>query len=157
LSNIVIANKDPELHLALVQAYNDWIVEYCSYDTARMGAAILIPNRGVDQALSEIKRLGSEPGVVGALLGCWPPGDTDFPDEDDPVFEALAEQRLPAHIHVGLVNDFPQDIYTPGRLAASRAEGDLRFMKALPPMMQVLQSGVLDRVPELPFVMVEVD
>src|SRR5665213_1469774 len=44
-----------------------------------------------------------------------------------------------------------------GCCTAGHAEGDLRFMKALTPFVQFLNSGVLDRVPDLPIVFVEVD
>ena len=32
LSHIVISNKDPELHLEMVRAYNDWLIDYCAHD-----------------------------------------------------------------------------------------------------------------------------
>jgi predicted TIM-barrel fold metal-dependent hydrolase len=117
----------------------------------------LLPNRGIDQALAEIARVGHRTGVTGALMGCYPHGDTDLVEEDDQVFHALAEAGLPLHIHVGLVNEFPADVYAPGRMSAGRAAGDLRFMQAVPVLVQFLNSGVLDRVPALPIVFVEVD
>jgi uncharacterized protein len=157
LSHIVIANPDPDLHLAMVQAYNDWLIEYCAHDPARLGAMVLLPNRGVDQALAEIERVGQRTGVTGVLMGCYPHGDTDLVEEDDKVFHALADAGLPLHVHVGLVNEFPADVYAPGRITAGRAAGDLRFMQAVPVLVQFLNSGVLDRVPELPIVFVEVD
>lgn len=157
LSHIVIANQDPELHLAMVQAYNDWLIEYCSYEPSRLGAIVLLPNRGIDQAIAEIERVAGRTGVVGALMGCYPHGDLDLADEDDRMFRALAETGLPLHVHVGLVNAFPTDMYAPGRITVGHAEGDLRFTKALPVFVQLLNSGVLDRVPDLPIVFVEVD
>jgi predicted TIM-barrel fold metal-dependent hydrolase len=157
LSHMVIANQDPELHLAMVQAYNDWLIDYCSHDPTRLGAIVLLPNRGVEQAVAEIERLAGRTGVAGALLGCYPHGDTDIAVEDDAVWHALAEARLPLHVHVGLVNEPPQDIYAPGRVTAGHAAGDLRFLQAPTIMVQVLNSGVFDRVPDLDVVMVEVD
>ena len=83
LSHIVIANQDPDLHLAMVQAYNDWLIDYCAYEPSRLGAIVLLPNRGIDQALAEIERVGHRTGVTGALMGCYPHGDTDLIEEDD--------------------------------------------------------------------------
>jgi predicted TIM-barrel fold metal-dependent hydrolase len=157
LSHIVIANPDPDLHLAMVRAYNDWLIDYCAHDPSRLGAMILLPNRGIDQAASEIERVGQSTAVTGALMGCYPHGDTDLVEEDDYVFRALAEAGLPLHIHVGLVDQYPADVYAPGRITAGRAAGDLRFMQAVPVLVQLLNSGVLDRVPDLPIVFVEVD
>jgi predicted TIM-barrel fold metal-dependent hydrolase len=42
-------------------------------------------------------------------------------------------------------------------MTAGRAAGDLRFMQAVPVLVQFLNSGLLDRVPTLPIVFVEVD
>ena len=61
LSHLVIANQEPDLHLAMVQAYNDWLTEYCAYDPARLGAMIMLPNRGVDEAVAEIERVAGAP------------------------------------------------------------------------------------------------
>jgi predicted TIM-barrel fold metal-dependent hydrolase len=157
LSHIVIANKDADLHLAMVRAYNDWLIEYCSYDTKRLGAIFLLPNRGVDQAIQEIDRVADMGGVAGALMGCYPHGDTDIDEVDDPVFRHLADREIPLHVHVGLVNEFPSDVYAPGRVSAGRAAGDMRFLTAPPVMVQFLISGVFDRIENLNVVMVEVD
>jgi predicted TIM-barrel fold metal-dependent hydrolase len=157
ISQIVIANQDPELHLAMVQAYNDWLIDYCSHDPSRLGAIVLLPNRGVDQAVAEIERVAGRTGVVGALVGCYPHGDKDIDVEDDKAWQALVDARLPLHIHVKLVDDAPQDVYAPGRISAGRAAGDLRFLDAPAIMVQFLNSGVFDRVPDLDIAMVEVD
>jgi predicted TIM-barrel fold metal-dependent hydrolase len=157
ISQIVIANPDPELHLAIVQAYNDWLIEYCGHDPSRLCAIILLPNRGVDQAVAEIERLAGRTGVVGALAGCFPHGDKDLAVEDDRVWQALVSAKLPLHIHVGLVDSPPTDIYAPGKVTAGRAAGDLRFLQAPAIMVQFLNGGVFDRVPGLDIVMVEVD
>lgn len=157
ISQIVIANQDPELHLAMVQAYNDWLIDYCSHDPSRLGAIVLLPNRGVDQAVAEIERVAGRTGVVGALVGCYPHGDKDIDVEDDKAWQALVDARLPLHIHVKLVDDAPQDVYAPGRISAGRAAGDLRFLDAPAIMVQFLNSGVFDRVPGLDIAMVEVD
>ena len=57
LSQIVITHQDPALHLLMVQAYNDWLIEYCAHDPSRLGAIMLLPNRGVEQAVAEIERV----------------------------------------------------------------------------------------------------
>ena len=157
LSQLVIATRDPELHLAMVQAYNDWLAEYASCEPTRLGGIALIPNRGIEQAVSEIRRVATQPGIAGLLIGCFPHGDTDLVPEDDPVWEAAIETGLPLHVHVKLVNEYPQDIYAPGRITQGRSEGDLRFLQAPVLMVQFLNAGVLERMPELKLVFAEVD
>jgi uncharacterized protein len=157
ISQIVIANRDPELHLAMVRAYNDWLIDYCAHDPSRLGAIVLLPNRGVEQATAEIERVAGRAGVVGALVGLYPHGDKDLDVEDDKVWQGLVDARLPLHVHVKLVDEPPEDVYAPGRISAGRAAGDLRFLDAPAIMVQFLNSGVFDRVPGLDVVMVEVD
>jgi predicted TIM-barrel fold metal-dependent hydrolase len=157
LSQIVISAQDPAFHLMMVQAYNDWLIEYCAHDPARLGAIILLPNRGIEQAVAEIERVAGRPGVVGALVGLFPHGDKDLSTADDAVWQALVEADLPAHIHVKLVDEPPEDVYSPDRITAGRAAADLRFLDAPTIMVQFLNSGVFNRVPGLDVVMAEVD
>ncbi|HEX7096038.1 MAG TPA: amidohydrolase family protein [Acidimicrobiales bacterium] len=157
LSHLVIATPEPDLHLAMVRAYNDWLIEYCSHDPSRLGAIPLVPNRGIDQALAEIERVAGHPAVKGLLVGLYPHGDKDLAPEDDAVWKLATETGLAVHIHVGLVDEFPQDIYRADRITAGHAAGDLRFLQAPMLMAQFLSSGVFDRIRDLIVVFVEVD
>jgi uncharacterized protein len=78
LSHLAIATQDPDLHLAMVQAYNDWIAEYAGYEPSRLGGMAIIPNRGIEQAVAEIRRVSSMPGIAGLLVGNYPHGDPDL-------------------------------------------------------------------------------
>jgi predicted TIM-barrel fold metal-dependent hydrolase len=151
LSHSLFANRDPEFHLALVQAYNDWLAEYCSHAPDRLGGIFLLPNRGIDMALAEIDRASQLPGMRGALLGCYPHGDLTLTgDEDDAVWRALADRDLPVHIHVGLVNEMPGT-------HEGRIPGDMRFFDAPKRILQFLWARVFERVPHLRLVVAEVD
>jgi len=157
LSHLMIAARDPGLHLALVRAYNDWLAEYCGHEPGRLGGIALVPNRGVDDARREVERIVKEPGIVGVLIGCFPHGDLDLADEDDAVWRAVAEAGVPLHIHVGLVNEFPRDIYAAGTVTEGHAQGDMRFLQAPVRMVQFVNGRVFDRVPGLHVVLAEVD
>jgi predicted TIM-barrel fold metal-dependent hydrolase len=157
ISHLMIANPDPEFHLAMVRAYNDWLSEYAEHDPSRLGGIMLIPNRGVDAAVAEIERVIDRPGMVGCLLGCYPHGDLDLSIEDDPVWQAIAERDVPLHIHVALVNEYPSDIYAPGMITQGLVQGYLRFRDVPGRMLQFLEGGVFDRVPNLNIVLAEVD
>jgi predicted TIM-barrel fold metal-dependent hydrolase len=150
VSQWMFAMREPDFHLELVQAYNDWLSEYCAHDPERLGGLFVIPNRGVDQALAEIDRASKLPGMRGALMGCYPHGDLELQEEDDAVWQALVDRDLPLHIHVALVNDLPAH-------NASRIPGDLRIYDAPKRIMQFVWGGVFDRIPELKLVFVEVD
>jgi predicted TIM-barrel fold metal-dependent hydrolase len=157
ISHLMIANPDPDFHLAMVRAYNDWLSEYAEHDPSRLGGIMLIPNRGVDAAVKEIDRVMDRPGMVGGLLGCYPHGDLDLSVDDDPVWKAIAERDVPLHIHVALVNEYPSDIYAPGMITQGLVQGYLRFRDVPGRMLQFLEGGVFDRVPNLNIVLAEVD
>jgi predicted TIM-barrel fold metal-dependent hydrolase len=151
LSHSVIANPDPDFHLALVRAYNDWLAEYCGHAPDRLGGVFLIPNRGIDMAVAEIERMAPVPGIRGALLGCYPHGDLNLAgDEDDAVWHALAERNLPVQLHVSLVNDMPA-------MHDAKIPGDVRFFDAPKRILQFVWARVFERVPDLKLVVVEVD
>jgi predicted TIM-barrel fold metal-dependent hydrolase len=100
LSHSIIANQDTEFHLALVRAYNDWLGEYCSHAPHRLGGLVMVPNRGIDTAVAEFERAIQLPGMVGALVTCYPHGDLDIEPADDALWRAVAESGYPLHIHV---------------------------------------------------------
>jgi predicted TIM-barrel fold metal-dependent hydrolase len=113
--------------------------------------------RGLEQSVEELDRIAGRVGVVGVLMGCFPHGDTDIAPEDDALFQAVVDKGLPLQIHVSLGNKLPIDMYSPERITAGQAAGDLRFLAAPPVMVQFLNSGVFDRVPDLTVVIAEVD
>jgi predicted TIM-barrel fold metal-dependent hydrolase len=157
ISQLMIANPDPDFHLAMVMAYNDWLSEYVEHDPTRLGGIMLVPNRGVEAAVKEVERVIDRPGMVGCLIGCYPHGDLDLSEEDEPVWRAIADHDVPLHIHVALVNEYPQDIYSPGMISQGVVMGYLRFRDVPNRMLQFLLSGVFDRVPNLNIVLAEVD
>lgn len=146
----VIGNEDPEFHLSMVQAYNDWISEYAAVAPDRFGGLALIPNRGVDQAVAEIERVKDNVGIVGFVLGCYPHGDLELGPEDDPVWELLEAEGIPVHIHVALSDSMPRE-------HKSDLPGYGRFFDAPTRMLQFVFRGVLDRYPALKVVMAETD
>ena len=150
LSHYLFATKDPDFHLAQIRAYNDWLSEYASVAPDRLGGILLLPNRGVDMAVEEFARAIRLPGMVGALVGCYPHGDLTIQPEDDAVWRAIADAGVPLHIHVSLVNEMPQT-------HTARIPGDIRFYDAPKRMLQFIWEGVFDRIPNLDLVMVEVD
>jgi predicted TIM-barrel fold metal-dependent hydrolase len=151
ISQTTVWNPDPEMHLLLVQAYNDWLDEYASYDLHRFRALPMIPNRGVDQALAEIERVGGRASTGGFLIGAYPGGTLQPQPEDDPVFAALVEQGHTLNIHVSLNNQLPAMLNTLALPAAGR------FTGATGHLIDLIFSGVFDRFPTLNLVFAEVD
>jgi predicted TIM-barrel fold metal-dependent hydrolase len=147
----VVANQDPELHHAMVRAYNDWLSEYCAYAPERLGGVALIPNRGVAEAVAELERVSAMEGFVAVQLSCYPHGDTRLSPEDDPLWEAIEQTGMPICIHIGLNDQMPY------QLDARKLPGTVHFYDAPGRMLELIFGGVLDRFPELHFVMTETD
>jgi predicted TIM-barrel fold metal-dependent hydrolase len=157
IAKMMISAEDPDLHYEMVRAYNDWLIEFTSHAPDRLGAQVLLPNRGVDQALREVERIGESPSVTGFLIGCFPHGDSTLEPEDDVVWRSIAERGLAVHTHADVENVKPFDTYAPHRATATRAGANLRFLKAPTTIFEFLASGVFDRVPDLHVVLAEVD
>jgi predicted TIM-barrel fold metal-dependent hydrolase len=150
LSQAIVANRDDELHLACVRAYNDWLAEYVAHAPDRFGGVALLPSCGVEHAVAELDRMIGRPGMRGVLIGSYPNGTLSPSPDDDKVWARVVEAAVPVSIHVSLSRTMP---------AAHRAHlpGYGRFFDAPNRMIELVFSGVFDRFPELAFVFAEVD
>ena len=92
---------DKEFSLAGMQAYNNFITDWCSEDPKRLGAIWQMPGSGIEDSISELKR-AKENGAVGVGLATWPSGGFVLSDEDDAFWAVANELEIPIHIHVGL-------------------------------------------------------
>ncbi|MCY3910200.1 MAG: amidohydrolase family protein [bacterium] len=147
----VAATEEPDFHLALVQAYNDWIDEYASHDLHRFRALPLLPNRGVDMALAEVDRVGGRASTGGFLMSAYPHGSLSPDPGDDPVWAALQERDITLAIHVSLQNTMPAQKNLLALPAATR------FLGASTHLIELIFSGIFDRFPDLGLVFAEVD
>jgi uncharacterized protein len=150
-SGYVRAHKDPDLHLEMVRAYNDFLSEFCSYAPDRFVGAAMIPSRGVDQALAEIERCRELPGLGAWLLTCYPHGDTVMNDDDEPVWALIEETGKPITIHIALTDQLPST-----KIVARGLPGTGHFYDAPRRMLEWVFSGVLDRH-DLKIILAEVD
>ena len=150
LAQSITANRDTDLHLACVRAYNDWLSEYVAHAPDRFGGLALLPNRGAETAAAEIDRVLDRPGMRGVVMGCYPNGTLEPAAEDDKVWGRLAEARVPLSIHVSLGQQMPAR-------HTAKLPGFGRFHDAPGRMIQMIFAGVFDRFPDLDVVFAEVD
>jgi predicted TIM-barrel fold metal-dependent hydrolase len=68
LSLIARDNMDPLLSLALCQAYNNWIHEFCQYSPDQLKFAAMLPLHDVNLACRELVRCVRELGAVGSFI-----------------------------------------------------------------------------------------
>lgn len=68
LSLIARNDMDPQISLALCQAYNNWVYEFCQYSPDQMKFAAMLPLHDVNLACQELVRCVRELGAVGSYL-----------------------------------------------------------------------------------------
>ena len=68
LSLIARNNLDPQLSLALSQAYNNWMHEFASYSPERLKWVAMLPVHDVHLACRELVRCVRELGAVGSFI-----------------------------------------------------------------------------------------
>ena len=68
LSLLARDNMDPQLSLALCQAYNNWIHEFCRYSPERLKFVAMLPVHDVHLACRELHRCVRELGAVGSFI-----------------------------------------------------------------------------------------
>jgi len=68
LSLLARDNMDPQLSLALCEAYNNWIYEFTRFSPARLKFVAMLPPHDVHLACRELLRCVRELGAVGSFM-----------------------------------------------------------------------------------------
>ena len=151
--------KEPELMIACVRAYNDFLVEFCSTDADRLIPLAAMPFWDVELCVEEMQRV-AKAGHRGIVWG----GHTEsygLPRLADPHWEPIWQQaedlELPINFHVA---DSTEHIAFWEGYDATPAS---RLTRQLPTWMldntahitDMILSGVTHRHPKLDIVVVE--
>ena len=160
-SESFLSLPDPELKLACVRAYNDWLLDWIAPAPGRFIPVMAVPYWDVAATIAEIERCAPR-GHKGILftgepqeLGLPYLGDRHW----DPLWAAASATGLPISFHIGS-GDFTKE-FALERLAAhglgptvSRSTVTL-CLKNAAQVTDLLLSGVLPRFPGTKFVSVE--
>jgi predicted TIM-barrel fold metal-dependent hydrolase len=149
-----------EAYVALARGYNDWLSqEYTAADRDRLWGLAILPCSTVDDAIAELERVAGMPGIRGVVLHQWPNGKPHpVPDEDDRFWKRAVELNVPLTAHVILGGGLEAETKAMAEAAAS----GVSLLNFAPmtrmlsktaahgaPVIQFIQSGTLDRFPEL--------
>lgn len=153
--------EDPELKVACVRAYNDFLQDWTSIAPERFIKLCSLPFWDIEASVAEIERV-AEMGFHGIVFSGAPHelgmpylGDMTW----DPLFAAAEAAHLPLSFHLGS-GDITKSL-SPKRVAIEGVAGTNArtstelFLGVGQQMNDLLFSGVLERHPELQFVMVE--
>ena len=90
LKGAQIYSEEPELQIACVRAYNDWIMDFCSDSSGRLIPQAIIPTTGIEDAVSELET-AIKGGHHGAIISAFPNGTLDPMEEDDRFWSVAQE------------------------------------------------------------------
>jgi len=99
---------DPELALAMARGYNEWMLEFCSEDPARLFAVAALPQQDLAACAREVYR-AKEQGFVGVFIRPNPTEDGRYFHDPvyAPLWNALEDTGLPLGLHPYLAEDLP--------------------------------------------------
>ena len=106
-TNYAIEAMEPDLGLACVRAYNDFLVEFCGTDDRRLLALTCLPYWDVKASVAEIERchdLGHHGIVFGARwerVGMPPLIDPHW----DPILSVAQERDLAVNFHINVTGN----------------------------------------------------
>ena len=156
LSMFTFAIPDPEVRDMAFRQHNDWVLDYCSVDRNRLIGVGCLPLPDVERALVEIDR-SAERGVRGFAIPAHV--DPSLPYSDpafDPFWARAQEYGVPLTMHIftgqTLDGGLPKHWGTPG----GNLKGyTLAHTTAVNTMIDIICGGVVERFPELKFVISE--
>ena len=155
-------NIAEEIKLGMVQAYNDFMIEFSAPAPERFIPMAVLPLWDIAASVKEVER-AAKIGHKGVLLSGAPHehGWQYLSDRAwDPLRSVIREANPPISFHSG-GGDFADDFFNAGRNRADGIEANyvrsstLAFLMVCGHMADLLMSGVPQRFPELRFAAVE--
>lgn len=150
--------KDPEAYKAVTHAYNGYLgEEYCAIDRDRLIGMGVIPDTGIDDAMTELEHCHNV-GLKGVALDAFPSG-RGYPSPTDDIFWSTAlELNLPVTVHITMrserTKEDPPFIYKRNLPRGyTGAAGDFigllsRHIALSLNVVQMIMAGVFDRFPK---------
>jgi len=153
------AFEDAGLQEACFRAYNDWLMEYCSYAPDRLFGIAMVSTYETDHAVREMQRCKAA-GLRGAMIWQVPPDRLSFASDHYEKFWAAAQDlEMPVSLHILTGAPYgPGVVGRPGRRTAvegMRTAVNTKLLYATNAISDIAGSGVLERFPRLNIVLVE--
>jgi predicted TIM-barrel fold metal-dependent hydrolase len=146
-------SRDRDYQLACIRAYNDWLIEYCAAGQGRLVGLAMIPAIDVDAAVAEVARTHAA-GLRGAMVPGRPPEGHYAEARFDPLWAALAANRMPVSFHI-LTGGMGGDPTLGSGIALMGVMSIVQQMQQT--LLLLIFGGVLDRHPDLRVVSAEHD
>lgn len=155
----IVNMGEPELQLACIRAYNDYLVDFANEQPGRYVPVTALPFWDLDLTLAEIERCAGL-GHKGIVFTQDPSafGLPELTDRFwDPMWRSAEEKGLPVNFHIasGDLDLFNVGHPDNGPHANYAAMGVSFFMANAKTIAQLVCGGICHRFPDLDFVSVE--
>ncbi len=151
--------EDPALRTACLQAYNDWLIEFCSSAPRRLLGAAILPPEDPTAARDEVYRLAKKGGLRQANLQIARATPRISDPAWEPLWTAFEETGLILSFHVvvfGVGGSLMGPMAVDQDKTASVFNTTKLFMSQfLDPFVDLFGWGILERHPKLRLVMAE--
>jgi uncharacterized protein len=145
--------EDHAYQAALFRAYNDWLIDYCSFAPDRLVGLPLLPLYDMDLAMAELERCRNN-GLQGAMVWVNPPAEAPFTSSYyDRLWDAAEALEAPINLHTVLHIKSHPSFQEPEDKRTK--ESMTRYVDAANALFDIVTHGVLDRHPRLKLVLVE--
>ena len=92
--------SDRDYRFACLQAFNDWLAEYCAAAPTRLFGIAMIPTDEVERAVAELERC-AKAGLKGAMVSIGLKSGENYSDAQyDRLWAAAAALAMPVSLHV---------------------------------------------------------
>lgn len=151
--------SDPELRPLIYEAYNDWLLEFCSHNPERLYGIAALPGEDIDASTRELYRLSEIGGLKQANFLIGSAQTPIYEPEWEPFWAAAEETGMIVSFHVGGGGPGPSAGSATG--APERPSSVFRpskgfILQFLDPFHGLLAEGVLDRHPGVKVMLAEV-
>ena len=160
------STSDIDLQNALIRAYNEWQMDWCSYAPSRFAPMISVPFWDLDETLREIDRC-TELGFKGIIF-TQDPTAFGLPAlvaaHWDDLWSSAQERGLSINFHIGASKDAEQHQATVRRQTGGRVYNKattsaqasaVSFLANARTISELILGGICHRFPALDFVSVE--
>lgn len=150
------SHPDIDFGKACLDAYNRWLVEFCSRDPDRLIGVAQIPLRSIDEGIRELEAAKAAGFRAVMLPGEPAHEDYDHPDYDA-LWEACVDLDLPVNFHI-LTSRRALELTSRGKNRGPSICNTLRFVRGNQDIIMLFVfGGVFERHPKLKVVAVESD
>jgi predicted TIM-barrel fold metal-dependent hydrolase len=158
----IMALDEPELKLAIVRAYNDYLTDFAAREPGRFIPIACVPFWDREESIKEMKRcadMGHRGVLWAATLGRHglPPSTDEY---WDPFYAEAQELGMSINLHVGVgwtEEDFKNTVRHGAKfdIRVQTGRTALGFMSNANTISDLILNGVCERFPKLDFLSVE--